>query len=61
MFLESTGYYVSPPVDQYLRFKNRCSLMYSNLKQVPTQPQKKQPSQGGDTDCHKIAANLFSK
>jgi hypothetical protein len=29
MFSYSTGYYVSPPVDQYLKFKNRCSLMYS--------------------------------
>jgi hypothetical protein len=28
MFSYSTGYYVSPPVDQYLKFKNRCSLMY---------------------------------
>ncbi len=27
MFLYTTGYYVSPPVDQYLKFKNRCSLM----------------------------------
>ncbi len=26
MFSYSTGYYVSPPVDQYLKFKNRCSL-----------------------------------
>jgi hypothetical protein len=22
-------YYVSPPIDQYLKFKNHCSLMYS--------------------------------
>jgi hypothetical protein len=22
-----TGYYVSPPIDQYLKFKNHCSLM----------------------------------
>ncbi len=28
MFSYSTGYYVSPPVDQYLKFKNRCSLLY---------------------------------
>jgi hypothetical protein len=28
MFSYSTGYYVSPPDDQYLKFKNRCSLMY---------------------------------
>ncbi len=27
MFSYSTGYYVSPPVDQYLKFKNRCSLL----------------------------------
>jgi hypothetical protein len=26
MFSYSTGYYVSPP-HQYLKFKNRCSLM----------------------------------
>ncbi len=29
MFSYSTGYYVSPPDDQYLKFKNRCSLMSS--------------------------------
>ena len=28
MFSYSTGYYVSPPVDQYLKFKNRCSLVH---------------------------------
>jgi hypothetical protein len=28
MFSYSTGYYVSPPDDQYLKFKNRCSLLY---------------------------------
>ena len=28
MFSYSTGYYVSPPDDQYLKFKNRCSLMH---------------------------------
>ncbi len=27
MFSYSTGYYVSPPDDQYLKFKNRCSLL----------------------------------
>jgi hypothetical protein len=27
MFFYSTGYYVSPPDDQYLKFKNRCSLV----------------------------------
>ncbi len=26
MFSYSIGYYVSPPDDQYLKFKNRCSL-----------------------------------
>jgi hypothetical protein len=30
MFSYSTGYYVSPPDDQYLKFKNRCSLLYMN-------------------------------
>ncbi len=29
MFSYSTGYYVLPPVDQYLKFKNRCSLVCS--------------------------------
>jgi hypothetical protein len=28
MFSYSTGYYVPPPVDQYLKFKNRCSLLH---------------------------------
>ncbi len=28
MFSYSTRYYVSPPDDQYLKFKNRCSLPY---------------------------------
>ncbi len=28
MFSYSTGYYVSPPDDQYLKFKNCCSLLY---------------------------------
>ncbi len=27
-FSYSTGYFVSPPVDQYIKFKNCCSLMY---------------------------------
>ncbi len=27
MFSYSTGYYVSPSDDQYLKFKNRCSLL----------------------------------
>jgi len=30
MFSYFTGYYVSPPVDQYLKFKNRCSLLYGD-------------------------------
>jgi hypothetical protein len=34
MFSYSTGYYVSPPVDQYLKFKNRCSLLH-NLESIP--------------------------
>jgi hypothetical protein len=32
MFSYSTGYYVSPPDDQYLKFKNRCSLVAMQLK-----------------------------
>ncbi len=32
MFSYSTGYYIPPPVDQYLKFKNRCSLMCSAHK-----------------------------
>ncbi len=33
MFSYSTGYYVSPTDDQYLKFKNRCSLstMYDHV------------------------------
>jgi hypothetical protein len=31
MFSYSTGYYVSPPDDQYLKFKNRCSLLFTPL------------------------------
>ncbi len=30
MFSYSTEYYVSPPVDQYLKFKNRCSLIHTH-------------------------------
>ncbi len=30
MFSYSKGYYVSPPDDQYLKFKNRCSLLGRN-------------------------------
>ncbi len=33
MFSYSTGYYVSPPDDQYLKFKNRCSLTHTPLYQ----------------------------
>ncbi len=29
MFSYSTGYYVPPPVDQYIKFKNRCSLLFN--------------------------------
>ncbi len=32
MFSYSTEYYVSPPDDQYLKFKNRCSLCGMMLK-----------------------------
>ncbi len=32
MFSYSTGYYVSLPDDQYLKFKNRCSLIYTRLR-----------------------------
>jgi hypothetical protein len=32
MFSYSTGYYFSPPVDQYLKFKNRCSLLYTVMQ-----------------------------
>ncbi len=35
MFSYSTGYYVSPPDDQYLKFKNRCSLLsMSNMTTI---------------------------
>jgi hypothetical protein len=34
MFSYSTGYYVSPPDDQYLKFKNRCSLMWKQSRHV---------------------------
>ncbi len=30
MFSYSTGYYVSPPDDQYLKFKNRFSLVHKH-------------------------------
>jgi hypothetical protein len=29
LFSYSTEYYVPPPVDQYLKFKNRCSLLHT--------------------------------
>jgi hypothetical protein len=32
MFSYSTGYYVSPPVAQYLKFKNRCSLLDNTIQ-----------------------------
>jgi hypothetical protein len=35
MFSYSKGYYVSPPDDQYLKFKNRCSLLHSLAESVP--------------------------
>ncbi len=31
MFSYSTGYYVSLPVEQYLKFKNRCSLFHIHV------------------------------
>ncbi len=34
MFSYSTGYYVSRPDDQYLKFKNRCSLMHTPMQIV---------------------------
>ncbi len=34
MFSYSTGYYVSPPDDQYLKFKNRCSLLSSLVSDI---------------------------
>ena len=34
MFSYSTGYYVSPPDDQYLKFKNRCSLIHTQVTQM---------------------------
>ncbi len=36
MFSCSTGYYVSPPIDQYLKFKNRCSLLPVSVRVVKT-------------------------
>ncbi len=32
MFSYSKGYYVSPPDDLYLKFKNRCSLGHTRLR-----------------------------
>jgi hypothetical protein len=32
----STGYYVSPPIDQYLKFKNHCSLDCAPIKSCST-------------------------
>ena len=32
MFSYSKGYYVSPPDDQNLKFKNRCSLLHSQAE-----------------------------
>jgi hypothetical protein len=37
MFSYSKGYYVSPPDDQYLKFKNRCSLIAMHLIDVNVQ------------------------
>ncbi len=38
MFSYSKGYYVSPPDDQYLKFKNRCSLLCSLAGRYDKQP-----------------------
>ena len=40
MFSYSKGYYVSPPDDQYLKFKNRCSVLYSLAKSTTATIQK---------------------
>jgi hypothetical protein len=34
LFSYSTEYYVPPPVDQYLKFKNRCSLLHSTQEDL---------------------------
>ncbi len=46
MFSYSTGYYVSPPDDQYLKFKNRCSLfpMPLSSRWVTSQRQSLSPA-----------------
>jgi hypothetical protein len=31
LYTYSTGYYVSLPIDQYLKFKNHCSLLYMEM------------------------------
>ncbi len=36
MFSDTTGYYVSPPDDQYLKFKNRCSLLATFAEFAPS-------------------------
>jgi hypothetical protein len=38
MFSYSTGYYVLPPDDQYLKFKNRCSLMGNPMPESTLSP-----------------------
>ncbi len=32
--VQGTGYYVSPPIDQYLKFKNHCSLVHMEQEYV---------------------------
>jgi hypothetical protein len=43
MVLYSTGYYVPLPIDQFLKFKNHCSLLYSQYNNF----QEAQASHGG--------------
>ncbi len=37
MFSYSTGYYVSPSDDQYLKFKNRCNILYTYIPMIGPQ------------------------
>jgi hypothetical protein len=43
-------YYVSPPIDQYLKFKNHCSLVnivYKNLKSDNSRDDRQKPQRNG--------------
>jgi hypothetical protein len=58
MFSYSTGYYVSPPDDQYLKFKNRCSLLYSHVinvahAELPTHPKIAPSHPPASTSCNR--------